>query len=428
MKPHFKDREDAGAQLGARLRRHLGEVPSDSIVTLGLPRGGVPVARQVALALGTPLDVVIVRKVGVPGDPELAMGAVGERGVVALNDDVVRLFDVTPAVIRVAVDREQIEIGRRVIAYRGERSLENLTNKTVVIVDDGLATGATAKAACEIVRKYDPAHIVLAVPVAPRGWEKAFVNLADDCIALHKPSDFRSVGEWYVRFNEVSDADVRDLLHRPPSAGKEVRIVLRESAALRGYLHVPEGADTIVLFVHGQGSDSKSPRSQKLAQYLSAAGYATLLFDLTTTQEAEYRNSQFDLNKFVDRVCEVVDWCAQEKETSYLRIVLFGASTGGGISVLAATKRPDSVEAVITRGGRVDLVESQGQKISCPLLMIVGSRDREVLEINRRYAQRLKGLAHVATVTDASHLFEEPGAMDEVARQATTFMQKHLPD
>ena len=210
----FQDREDAGRQLGRRLAPLAGR----DVVVLGLPRGGVPVAAEVARALGAPLDVVLVRKLGLPRRPELAMGAVGEDGVVVLNEDVLQAGRVDEATLADAERRERAELERRARQLRGNRTRRPLEGRTAVVVDDGIATGATARAACAVVRAHGAARVVLAVPV---GSPRALGDLAptvDEVVCLESPQRFAAVGQAYEDFRPTGDDEVLALLQRPAPA------------------------------------------------------------------------------------------------------------------------------------------------------------------------------------------------------------------
>jgi putative phosphoribosyl transferase len=204
----FSDRVDAGRQLADRLQ-HLCTA---DVVVLGLPRGGVPVAAEVATALGAPLDVVGVRKLGVPGHRELAMGAVGEGGVVVRDDRVVRSAGVTAEQFAAAEAEERRELADRVRRVREVRSRLPLTGRTVVVVDDGVATGSTARAACAVVRAQGASRVVLAVPVCAPSAARSLAGVADDVVAVEVPPRFRSVGEVYARFDQTEEETVLDLL------------------------------------------------------------------------------------------------------------------------------------------------------------------------------------------------------------------------
>lgn len=204
----FVDRADAGRQLGQRLQQLWGQHPNPDVVVLGLPRGGVPVAAEVAAALAAPLDVILVRKLGVPSQPELAMGAIGEGGVRLLQPETVRRAGVTPEALAGVERQERAELARRAERFRGDRTRTPVAGRIAVIVDDGIATGSTARAACQIARAQDAARVVLAVPVAPAGWVRALHDAADELIALVTPRELQAIGLWYSDFSQTSDDEV----------------------------------------------------------------------------------------------------------------------------------------------------------------------------------------------------------------------------
>lgn len=214
----FRDRRDAGRRLGAALSRRLSEDssgPADAEsgpVVLGLPRGGVPVAAEVAAATGGSLDVLIVRKLGAPGRPELAMGALGEGGVLVRNDDVVAAIGCDEATFADVERRERAELERRVQRYRQGAALTPLAGRLVLVVDDGIATGATVRAACQVVRTHRPARLLVAAPVAAPGSARLLADVADGLEVLQTPAGFAGVGQFYRDFRQTSDDEVVQLL------------------------------------------------------------------------------------------------------------------------------------------------------------------------------------------------------------------------
>ncbi|MCW2943282.1 MAG: phosphoribosyltransferase [Actinomycetia bacterium] len=206
----FIDRRDAGRRLAGRLEDLRGR----DVVILGLPRGGVPVAFEVARALGLPLDVIVVRKLGMPSQPELAMGAIGEGGVRILNPELQRWGDVTGGEIAAVERREQAELESRVTRLRAGRSRIPLKGRTAVIVDDGVATGSTARAACQVARAQGASQVVLAVPVAAAEAAESLLGIADEVVCLQTPDSFYAVGQWYEDFSQVPDEEVVGLLKR----------------------------------------------------------------------------------------------------------------------------------------------------------------------------------------------------------------------
>jgi predicted phosphoribosyltransferase len=207
----FLDRRQAGRALGAKLASYAGR---NDVTVLGLPRGGVPVAFEVALALDAPLDVFLVRKLGVPGHEELAMGAIASGGVRVLNSSVIQQLRISASDIERAANREERELRRREVSYRGDRPPLDLHGRIAILVDDGLATGSSMRAAVEAARKLAPARIVVAVPVAPSSTAQAMRRIADDVVCVATPEPFYSVGRFYEEFDQTTDEEVRELLRR----------------------------------------------------------------------------------------------------------------------------------------------------------------------------------------------------------------------
>jgi predicted phosphoribosyltransferase len=216
MPIRFRDRREAGRFLASRLAHYAGR---PDVVVLALPRGGVPVAYEVARALNAPLDVFLVRKLGVPGHEELAMGAVATGGVRVLNERVVRALGMPEDVIDAVARREQAELARRERVYRQGRPPPDVRGKTVILVDDGLATGATMQAAIRALRQIQPARVVVAVPTASRDTCEALAQQVDEVVCATTPEPFYGVGAWYEDFSQTTDDEVRDMLARAEHAG-----------------------------------------------------------------------------------------------------------------------------------------------------------------------------------------------------------------
>ena len=211
MEGAFPNREEAGRLLAGKLEKYAGR---NDVIVLGLPRGGVPVAYEVAQRLGVPLDVFIVRKLGVPGFEELAAGAIASGGVRVLNEDVLRALPKADQIIESVTAKETAELKRREKSYRDDRPAPELRDRVVILVDDGLATGATMRAAVKALRQRGVAKIVVAVPVGPPDTCREFEDEADETICASAPEFFQAVGQYYEDFSQTSDEEVRDLLAR----------------------------------------------------------------------------------------------------------------------------------------------------------------------------------------------------------------------
>jgi len=438
----FLDRADAGRQLAAA----LSDLQGEDVVVLGLPRGGVPVAFEVATAIGAPLDVIVVRKLGVPFQPELAMGAIGEGGVRVLNDDIIRMAGVTGHELALLEERERGELERRAQRFRAGRPRVNIRGRTAVIVDDGVATGSTAKAACRVARALGAARVVLAVPVAPPH-TIAELGRGADVICVESPEHLWSVGQWYRNFTQTTDDEVVALLERaahralapalkdgrdddpvdddPPIEDREVEIT-QGRACLAGRLTIPESPVGVVVFAHGSGSSRHSPRNRFVAEALQRGRFGTLLFDLLTPSEEADRGNVFDIELLAGRLLVVTAWVGQHSSTARLPVGYFGASTGAAAALWAAAEPAVPVTAVVSRGGRPDLARDRLAHVHAPTLLIVGSRDRAVLELNREAQAAMRCEARLAVVPGATHLFEEPGTLASAAELARGWFACHL--
>jgi putative phosphoribosyl transferase len=414
----FPDRAEAGRLLA----REVAAAGLTDPVVEGLPRGGVPVAAEVARALGAPLDVVVVRKLGVPWQPELALGAVGEGDVRVLNPEISRLVPAED--VEALTARARAEVARRVTAWRGGTAGTDVTGRTAVLVDDGIATGATVRAAIAVLRARGAARVVLAVPVAARQTVARLQPLVDDLVCLRQPEDLCAVGAWYADFRQVEDAEVRALLeqeHARQRGGTAEVQIPSPQGPLPGLLTVPTGATGVVLFAHGSGSSRFSPRNTEVAERLHASGAATVLMDLLHPVEAHRRDLVFDVPLLASRLLDATRWTAVESHLAGLPVGYFGASTGAAAALWAAADHPEHLAAVVSRGGRPDLAAPRLADVEVPTLLLVGSLDTEVLALNRGAQQQLRCPNRLDVVPGASHLFEEPGTLQVVAEAAAAW-------
>jgi putative phosphoribosyl transferase len=444
--------------LAEKLERYRAERP----IVLGLTRGGVPVALEVARSLGADLDVIVVRKIGAPECPEYAIGAIAEGGAVYVRREALPEVGLGDDDVAALAEHEAVELARRVRVYRGDRPMPDLAGRTVIVVDDGVATGATARAAARAARQRGAAHVVLAAPVIAAGSKPDLRLDFDDVVAVDFPEPFIAVGLWYERFGQVSDEEVLGCLRRsreglkaereefwngewigpesgdPPSALEQETLAIPFDGSpfgpgvLDADLFLPVGAKGLVMFVHGSGSTRHSPRNRLVARAMQHAGFATLLFDLLTPAEAAEDDVtarlRFDIDLLTARVGAATRWVSALPRTRGLRLGYFGASTGAAAALAAAAESPELVAAVVSRGGRPDLVPAMTlERVRAPVLLVVGSRDDEVLRLNRSVLPHL-ATAELAVVPGATHLFEEPGALEAVARLAAEWFARRLEE
>jgi putative phosphoribosyl transferase len=442
----FRDRVDAGRRLGQQLSRFRGE----DVIILGLPRGGVPVAAEVAKALNAPLDVIVVRKLGVPFRPEVAMGAIGEGNARVLDKRVISLAGTTEDDLRTVERDARALLKSRVERYRRARPRLELTGKTALIVDDGMATGSTARVACQVARQLGTATIILAVPVAPAHLLETLAG-PDQVVSLISAHDFQAVGQYYRDFSPTADEEVVQLLdalaRRDSTSGKSTggkstggkstsgggqdaavdQDVEIPAAALtlQGDLHMPGHCEAVVVFAHGSGSSRYSPRNRYVASILQDAGLGTLLLDLLTRAEEADRGNVFDIPLLAQRLTAATRWLASHYGLS-MRIGYFGASTGAPAALWAAADAGSQVGAIVSRGGRPDLAGPRVAAVRAPTLLIVGAADTQVLALNRAAINEMRGPTRLEIVPGATHLFEEPGTLAQAAKLAAGWFARYL--
>ncbi len=427
----FVDRADAGRHLARRLRHLRG---TDAVV-LGLPRGGVPVAVEVAQELHAPLDVIVVRKLGVPYQPEYGFGAIGEDGVRVVDDQVVRQTGLRPREIADVEAAERVQLDRLVSELRGGRPAVPVAGRTVIVVDDGIATGSTARAACAVARARGAGRVVFAVPVGSAASAAALRRDADEVICLHAPARFFAVGEWYEDFAQVSDEEVTALLDKAAAyaggcddaAADPVEIAVELGGVrLPGSLVIPRRAPGVVVFAHGSGSSRHSPRNQFVAAELNRAGLGTLLADLLTADEAVNRAYVFNIALLAARLEGITSWLRGQPAAASIPVGYFGASTGAAAALWAAASSPPPVAAIVSRGGRPDLAGRRLALVQAPTLLIVGGADEVVLGLNRQAQAQLVCESRLEVIPGATHLFSEPGALEQVADLAAGWFTGHF--
>ena len=310
------------------------------------------------------------------------------------------------------------------------------------MVDDGIATGGTAVAAGRVLRHRGAARVILAVPVGPPGCEIRLAHEFDQVVCLEEPHGFFGIGQFYVDFGQVSDEEVVELLAAahppeaaapaapdhdddPPPVHRTVEIEADPGITLLGDLQLPEPAAGLVLFAHGSGSSRLSPRNREVADFLNRQGLATLLFDLLSEDEAGDRAKVFDIELLAARLVAATRWAQRHEAIDKLPLGYFGASTGAAAALSAAADLGDDIGAVVSRGGRPDLARGLNT-VRAPTLLIVGGADWQVLELNEQAASELRCEHDLAVVPGATHLFEEPGALERVSELASHWFLAHL--
>lgn len=421
----FRDRIDAGRQLAEALSSWHGQHP----LVLAIPRGGVPIGRIVADRLEGELDVVLVRKIGAPAHQEYAIGAIDENGALQVSSDAAFVGADDRYIQREAAEQLATIRARRKL-YSPHHTPIDPAGRIVIVVDDGLATGATMRVALQAVRVRKPKRLICAVPVVAPQSLSAVSDVADDLVYLSAPQHFRGVGQFYQQFPAVDDTEVMRLLEhaaKPAAASSQTVRIGTDGVVLDGDLEIPQAAVGLVIFAHGSGSNRRSVRNRHVAHALHKQGMATLLFDLLTEDEARETSERFDIPKLAARLDTALQWALGYPDTKALPIGLFGASTGAAAALVAAARYPMTVKAVVSRGGRPDLA-GQGvlARVTAPTLLIVGGADTEVIRLNRTALAMLTCPAEMMLVPNATHLFEEFGALEKVASLAADWFRQWL--
>jgi putative phosphoribosyl transferase len=416
----FENREEAGQ----RLAEAIVVDPGEDAVVVGLARGGVVTAEEVARALRLPLDALAVRKVGHPWQPEYGIGAVTPRGGVYIRaNDGLTERELADAVA--AASRKADELDARLHA---RRAAIDVAGRTCLLVDDGLATGATMTAAVRWARQRGARRVVVAVPVGAAETVSRLEAEADAVVVLEASGAFTAVGLWYRDFEPVGDIEVAALLDRASAAcasGSRTVAIPVVDFELPGDLIAPEHARGAVIFAHGSGSSRLSPRNRLVARMLNEADLATLLFDLLSDEESYDRANVFDIPLLASRLAAAERWLAGQPEGS-LPFGYFGASTGAAAALWAAADPGSRARAVVSRGGRPDLAGRKLGLVRAPTLLVVGGLDDAVVELNRRAQRELRCDHELVVVPGATHLFEEPGTLEAVALHAARWFERHL--
>ena len=418
----FRDRREAGRLLARELMARDGQaLAAGKLVVVGLARGGVEVAAEIATTLDAPLDALAVRKVGHPLQPEYGIGAVAPGGIEYVRAP----HGLTEAELARAVHAAEDEVAALDARLHERHDPLPLTGATCILVDDGLATGGTMVAAVRWARAQGAGRIVVAVPVGAAETVRRLERDqdVDAVVCLVSPYDFLAVGMWYEDFHQVSEADVVDLLSHPPAPDP---ITVAAELAFGGVqlpadLTIPARPIGWVVFAHGSGSSRRSPRNAGVAGALNRAGIATMLFDLLTGDEGADRRNVFDVELLAKRLVAATKWLVDYPTARGLPVAYFGASTGAAAALRAASELGDRISAVVSRGGRPDLAWDSLPDVRAPTLLIVGGADRVVVELNEAAATRLRCPNELEVIPGATHLFEEPGALEQVAALAAAW-------
>jgi predicted phosphoribosyltransferase/alpha-beta hydrolase superfamily lysophospholipase len=417
----YRDRKDAGEKLAMALKEKGYENP----VVLGIPRGGVPLAVEVARAIHGELGVVVARKLGAPWNPELAIGATTAIGVTYVNSAVAAEVGADEAYIEAEKQRQVQEAQRREELFDSSRR-PKVEGRTVIVVDDGIATGATAIAAVRSIKAEGAKQVILAIPVGPPETVRQLRDEADEVVCLDENPGFWAVGQFYAEFNPVSDQEVRRTLDTfaavATDAARRVEI-RRDGVRLVGVLTTPSGSGTfpIVIFVHGLGSGKNSPRNLVIAERLVEAGVATLLFDLSGHGESS-TDPREGVEAYVADLEAAFAWAAGQEGINKELIGIAGSSLGATVAIRALGEGKVSPKTMVLRAPPIEPEELR--RVHVPSLVLIGSRDPLRADVQRGVAGSPE--LTLSMVEGASHLFEEPGTLEEALHRTVDWFSSRF--
>jgi predicted phosphoribosyltransferase/dienelactone hydrolase len=430
----FRDRADAGRKLAEALVPVL-KLPC---VVAGIPRGGVAVALPIVERFHVPLTVVYARKLTAPIAPEFAFGAIDEDGHTIVDAPSVASLELSPADVEQAKQRVSKEIRRRMATYGVPALGHYLPDAAVVLVDDGLATGLTMRAALEYARRHGAREIIVAVPCASTSAAREFERMADRFVSLLVDPDFMAVGQYYRDFAPVSDDQVIAMLTaaRGPAAQKpevaakdDLRLVFRNSRglALAGRLLVPAtpGPHPAVVFAHGWGSSQDSPRNRVVAEALRRLGFAAFLFDFTGHGESEGTQEDSTPEQQVNDLAAALDALEGLEEVDRNRLGVAGASSGAVAAVRGAA-RDSRIRVLVLRAPNLAGAEDAVSHVSVPTLLVVGEHDEPIRAAIRPLLGRFGGPRALEIIPGGDHLFEDPAALTRATAVTVAWFKDHL--
>jgi putative phosphoribosyl transferase len=459
--PLFHDRADAGRLLSRSLTHYAAE---HNVIVVGVARGGVPVAREVAAALGVGFAVLTARRVGVPGMQEVALGAIAEGHRRFVPNAVLTYIGVPLDLVDRLTAGERAELERQASLFRSAQAFPDLRGCTVIVVDDGLATGATLRAAVRAVRSAHASRVVVAVPVASRWGAGELRAEVDELVVLLTPPGFELIEAWYRDYRPVTDDDVlgelggpwrrvsatvRDISERlgralgGPSArphnDERTVVVPVADGMVAGELGMPPSpvcdaparshrVRGLAILAHPGAGGRSNYRERYLAGRLRLGGYATLRVDLATRSKHGVEQDAVPLGTNVaslaSRLSDVCDWTIDATLAGGHHIVLIGSGVGGAVALVAASQRPGTIWSVITRGARADLAVDALPHVRAPVLLVVAGTDRTTLVSNAAARRKLPRDARLLAMPHAGPTFDQPGALGAFGEQVMTWLER----
>ncbi len=396
----------------------LQDLKDQNPLILAVPRGAIPMGRILATALNGELNILLVRKIRHPFHPELAIGAVTEFGDVIVTPPESLSSD---EIERAALQEIQA-LEKKRARYTGQHKMVDVQGRTVVLVDDGVATGSTLAAGIRSLKSQGAHRIIVAVPVSSESAVSRLQAEGAEVRAYYVPQFFGAVSYFYKDFPQISDSEVGEFF-RVQSVQVEIANGKEKYKAVLGKALSPKG---FVLFVSGSSGGRLNPRNQYLADFLNRQGISTMLVDLLSEEESKDKSNTFDIQLLADRVLKFTEWIERSPEFRHLPLGYIGANTGAGAALRAVVVAGARVSAVVSRGGRPDLAGDILAKVQTPTLLLVGGKDHLVVDLNESAFRKLKAEKRMEVIPRASHLFEEPGTLQQVAELTADWFQKYF--
>lgn len=419
----FQNREEAGRLLGEKLLSYKNQHP----VILAVPRGGVPVAFEVAKLLNCPLDLIMVKKIGAPKQPELAVGAVSEDSIPIYNKSLVRALSLKHSYLDQVAKKKIKEVHEQLKEFRGTKIPENIKNRTVILIDDGIATGATLMAAIQFIRQKEPLKIVVASPVGSKENLQRIKKLADDVICLKTPDPFMSVGLWYENFNQVSNEEVIRLLGDSRFLAEESNseIVIQDAhTELHGELHLCDHGKDLIVLTSGSELYQHNPRCQTFKEEFLKSGFNVLLLNLYSEKEIQNTTSPVSLATLSRRLILGTEAAITKIKSSPVSVGYFAMGVGAGAALAASAQSARKISAIVSFRGRPDMAEEYWRRIETPVLFIAGENDTSIVSIHNYEKEKLRHAKSIAI--PHTTYFEEFEPLSEAVEYSLDWFTRFL--
>lgn len=422
----YADRHDAGRRLAALLHDRRFEDP----LVIGIARGGMPVAAEVARALGAPLDIVIVRKIGVPWNPELAIGAVAEGELVMVDEQAAAQLHLSAQEVDAAVARALEELAAAIARLRRGRPRIGVRGRSVILVDDGLATGRQAQAAIAALRSRGALHITLALPVGAPESVQALSHSVDEALCAATPQHLRAIGDWYEDFRPTSDEEMLALLCEHAGAARRSALIGSAAPKASGELVVPWSAPGhgVIVFAPADRAPAEADLAAHLAMALQHAGFATLTLAGARSDRAQPQDARRDVQRTAQLTREATDWLRSQPESARLPIGYLGSGTAAAGALVAASRLRSAVGALVAYAPRLELTGGAIALLEAPTLLIVPEQDRELIALCHAAREAMQCESRVALAPGRSPLALAESAREPLAALIIDWFARHISE